>query len=142
MLSSAGSPNQVVYRTTPYRWLIMFILFNQTICGAAVGICLSSISTSVAQGFHVSINTVNACAIIVTAVYIPMSFIAIKLYTVFRPSNVLRLGSLFVLVGGWTRAAVGPGNFWPAIVGNGIMSASGPILLSTVTPICNRWFGN
>lgn len=121
---------------------MLLVLFNMTICGAVVAICLSPISTDVANAFNVDVSQVTWCAIIFTATYIPMSFVTIQLFKTLNAALVMRIGATFVLLGGWTRSFAKPDVFWPVILGNLILSLSGPILLSTVIPTCNKWFGD
>lgn len=61
----------VQYETTWYRWICLLMIFNVTVCLGSVGLCLSPVSVTVADGFDVGIEMVNACSIIFTAVYIP-----------------------------------------------------------------------
>ena len=113
-----------------------------TVCGSVVAICLSAISVDVANAFDVPTSQVTWCAIVFTATYIPMSFVTIWLFKNLNSATVLRLGGTCTLVGAWIRSLATPGAFWPVILGNVVLSLGGPILLSTVIPICNRWFGD
>lgn len=85
----------------------------------------------------------NSCAIVFTATYIPMSFLTAWMYTHMRISTVLRAGAITICVGSWIRnICTLTSTFWPVIVGTTILSCPGPIILSAVTPVCNKWFGD
>jgi sugar phosphate permease len=60
-----------------------------------------------------------------------------------RISTVLRIGAIIICVGAWIRNITTlTSTFWPVIVGTTILSCPGPIILSAVTPVCNKWFGD
>jgi len=72
-----------------------------------------------------------------------MSFVTTWMYTNMRISTVLRIGVVIICVGGWIRnICTLTHSFWPVIVGTTILSIPGPIILSAVSPICNKWFSD
>ena len=75
--------------------------------------------------------------------YIPMTFVAIKLFNEVRPSVVIRLGCVNLIIGGWIRIfARETDNFFWILAGLTIMSLSYPLFLSGMTLICNKWMGD
>ncbi|MFM7857605.1 MAG: hypothetical protein ACKO96_38215 [Flammeovirgaceae bacterium] len=75
--------------------------------------------------------------------YIPMTFVAIKLFNEVRPSIVIRIACLNLIVGAWIRIfARKSDNFTWILAGFTIMSLSYPLVLSGVTLFCNKWLGD
>ena len=114
-----------------------------SICGAAVSLGMTAQSTYIADAYGINVVVVNSCVIVFTLTYIPMSFVAAWMYTNMRLSTVMRLGTSVICLGGWTRnICTWTGTFWPVLVGTTILSLPGPIILSCVSPVCNKWFGD
>jgi hypothetical protein len=145
---SSQNPDQpkqpdVEFKLSCYRCLILLALFSLSLCSAAVTLCLTAQSKYIASAYGISVVYVNACAIVFTATFIQMFFVSAKMYTDMRISTVLRIGAVILTAGTWIRyLAVVTSTFWPVLVGTTVLSMSAPIILSSVTPVCNKWFGD
>lgn len=75
--------------------------------------------------------------------YIPMTFVAIKLFKEVRPSIVIRIACVDLIIGGWMRIfARKNDNFNWILAGFTVMSLSYPLFLSGITLFCNKWLGD
>lgn len=84
---------------------------------SAFSLCFSPASTQLAQAYSVPIVEVNMCAVIFTATFVPMTFVAMWMYKVMKVDTVLRIANLMLLVGSWIRMLAKEGEFWPVFVG-------------------------
>lgn len=104
-------------RTTPYRWpLVFFFAFNITAI-SCMSLSMSPQSSLLKYAYNVSVQEVNMCSTIFSATYIPMTFVAMWLYSKAPCHYVLRLGCAFFLTGCWIRAVAESGVFWPILLG-------------------------
>lgn len=72
-----------------------------------------------------------------------MTFFAIWLFKVVKPSTAFRIACVNLLIGSWIRAfSLSSGSFTMILVGYTIISLSYPILLAAVTLVCNTWLGD
>ena len=75
--------------------------------------------------------------------YIPMTFVAITMFRDMSPSLVFRIASANAILGGWIRMiTVKTDGFLMILIGFTIISLSYPILLSSVTLVCNTWLSD
>ena len=93
-------------QTTWYRWIMIVNDFNMVMTLGGVATSLATISTLVAEGYDVSISTVNASSIVITVVFIPMQVIAIKMFESMDLACTLSIAALMMLVGCWIRQLV------------------------------------
>ena len=83
------------------------------------------------------------CSIVFSFIYPPMSFVAIKMFKEMRPSIVLKISAVNMVVGGWFRMySITDDSFWPILVGYAWLSISYPISLSAATIVANKWFND
>jgi len=79
-------------------------------------------------------------SIVFSITYIPMTFVAIKLFKEMRLSTVFRIATVIAVAGAWIRVLAEQNkNFYWILAGYTLISLAYPILLSAVTLICNRW---
>ena len=79
-------------------------------------------------------------SIIFSITYIPMTFIAIKMFKEMKLSTVFRIATVIAISGCWIRVLAEQNkNFYWVLAGYTLISLAYPILLSAVTLLCNRW---
>lgn len=82
-------------------------------------------------------------SIVFSITYIPMTFVAIKLFKEIRISTVFRIATVIAVCGAWVRVLAEKNkNFYWILAGYTIISLAYPILLSAVTLLCNKWLGD
>jgi len=84
-----GSAN---YQTTWYRWVILSLYTACSLNNAIIILTFSPIATYVAKVYDVNVLWANMCAICFSLTFIPMNFVAIKMYKVWPVHYVLRVG--------------------------------------------------
>jgi hypothetical protein len=82
------------------------------------------------------------CAVIFTATFVPMTFVAMWMYKVMKVDTVLRIASLMLLVGSWIRMLAKEGEFWPVFVGQVIISLAQPIIYNVMAKFAIQWFSD
>lgn len=84
---------------------------------------------------------VNMCAIIFPLMAIPMTFVAMRIYNNMTVRSVLLLATTLQVVGAWTRLlAFQINEFWPVLLGTGILATSHTLLLSSQNLVITQWF--
>jgi hypothetical protein len=70
------------------------------------------------------------CTIVFSIAGAPLYILAMKLYTRFPVSMVLRVAALIVILGGWTRqiSSIDNHSFWPYITGFTIIAIGNPLI--------------
>lgn len=121
----------------------MALLINVIIVTGGCSVAFTPIAEPLSVAFNVQPLTVAMANIVFHITYIPLTFIAIKLFNEVRPSIVIRLACFNLIVGAWVRIfARKSDNFAWILAGFTIMSFSYPLFLSGVTLICNKWLGD
>ena len=91
------------YKTTAYRFVVLFFVFFYSVSLSSCSVALSAAADNIAEAYGVSTFTVVMCPILYTLMYIPGTFIAIYLFKEWQPSPVFRLISLVGIIGVWLR---------------------------------------
>jgi hypothetical protein len=79
-------------------------------------------------------------AIIFSLTYIPMTFVAIYMFRELSPTFTFRIACIICIAGGWIRSFTNISNgFGVILFGYTVISLPYPIMLSSVTMICNVW---
>jgi len=134
---------QPEYKVSAYRWVIIFAFFNLLVAISSVQTSLTPVCKPLAVAFQVHTIIVTMSSIVFSITYIPMTFIAIKMFKEMKLSTVFRIASVIAILGGWIRVlAEESKSFYWILVGYTVISLSYPILLSAVTLVCNRWMGD
>lgn len=121
----------------------MFFYMNMIIIPSCICSSLTPAAEKIATSYTVSTDRVNMCSIIFSIIYPPMTFVAIYMFKVMRPSTVLRIGAINLFMGGWFRElTVLDGDFWPVLVGYAWLSMTYPIVLSGCVFVANKWFND
>lgn len=82
-----------------------------------MSLCMSPVTSNLATAYEVPQLEVNMCGIIFAATFVPMTFISMWMYKVFKTHTVLRVALLLILVGGWVRTLVPLYGFWTVLLG-------------------------
>lgn len=131
------------YKVSPYRWVILFAFFNLLVAISSVQTSLTPVCQPLAVAFKVQTIVVTMSSIVFSITYIPMTFIAIKMFKEMSLSTVFRIACVIAIIGAWIRVLAEENkSFTWILVGYTVISLSYPILLSAVTLICNRWLGD
>lgn len=131
------------YKVSAYRWLILFAFFNLLVAISSVQTSLTPVCQPLAVAFKVHTIVVTMSSIVFSITYIPMTFIAIKMFKEMSLSTVFRIACVIAIIGAWIRVlAEQSKQFTWILVGYTVISLAYPILLSAVTLICNRWLGD
>lgn len=140
---SLGLSGGSEFKTSPYRWLIVFVFFNLNVAVSCCQTSLTPVATPLAKAFGVHVIIVTMTSIVFSITYVPMTFLAIKMFKDLRPSTVFRIGCVNVIIGAWIRVLSEESkNFLWILIGYTIISLSYPIQLSAITIVCNRWLGD
>lgn len=140
-MSLTENPNE--YKASPYRWVILFFFFNTTVFVSCCQTSLTPVAAPLARAFNVPVLDVTMTSIIFSISYIPMTFVAIWMFKVMRPSTAFRIACVNVLIGAWIRSfSLTTSRFGMILIGYTIISLSYPILLAAVTLVCNTWLGD
>ena len=86
-----------------YRWVIMFFFINVSIVTSVCSSSLTPVADPLSAVFNVSPLSVTMTAIIFHITYIPMTFIAIKMFKDLKASLVFRIACVNLIFGGWVR---------------------------------------
>lgn len=133
----------VEYKTTPYRWVVILLLFGNVVTFSAISVSLSPAASNIAEAYQIDTLAVTFCAISFTLFYIPMTFAAIYMFDYMRPSHVFRIATFIALVGGWIRLfSKSSGTFTWVLIGWILISLAYPIVLTSLTLMCNTWLGD
>lgn len=108
---------EFVPRSSWLRWPLLFLFTNCIMIVSALSLCLSPVSSNLAEAYQISQVEVNMCAIIFTATFVPMTFASMWMFRVMKNHNVLRLACLLCLIGGWIRHLATFYGFWPVLLG-------------------------
>ena len=131
------------YQVTSYRWVVLFFFFNTTVYVSCCQTSLTPVAAPLAKAFGVPVLDVTMTSIIFSITYIPMTFVAIWMFKVLRPSTCFRIACANLLIGSWIRSfSADTEQFGMILVGYTIISLSYPILLAAVTLVCNTWLGD
>jgi len=121
----------------------MFLLINVIIVTGGCSVALTPVAEPLSVAFNVKPLSVAMANIVFHITYIPMTFVAIKLYNEVKPTLIIRLACVNLIIGGWIRIfARKSDNFTWILAGFTIMSLSYPMFLSGITLICNKWMGD
>jgi hypothetical protein len=128
---------------TAYRWVILFAFFNLLVAISSVQTSLTPVCQPLAVAFGVQTIVVTMSSIVFSITYIPMTFIAIKMFKEMKLSLVFRMAAVIAVSGAWIRVLSEKSkNFFWILVGYTVISLAYPILLSAVTLVCNRWLAD
>ncbi len=131
------------FQVRPYRWAILFVFFNLLVAISSVQTSLTPVCQPLAVAFKVQTIVVTMSSIVFSITYIPMTFVAIKLFKEVRLSTVFRIACIIAITGAWIRVLSEKSkNFFWILLGYSIISLSYPILLSAIVLICNRWLAD
>lgn len=141
--SRQGTEAQIEYRTTLYRFVVLFFVFFYSVSLSSCSVALSAAADNIADAYGVSTFAVVMCPILYTLMYIPGTFIAIYLFKEWRPSPVFRLVALTGIIGVWLRqvAALNQQFMW-ILAGYTLMALAYPCMLTSLTMVCNIWCGD
>ena len=81
----------------------MFFFINVSIVTSVCSSSLTPVADPLSAVFNVSPLSVTMTAIIFHITYIPMTFIAIKMFKVLKASLVFRIACVNLIFGGWVR---------------------------------------
>lgn len=133
----------VEYKTTPYRWVVILLLFGNVVTFSGISVSLSPAASNIAEAYQVNTLAVTFCAISFTLFYIPMTFVAIYMFDYMPPRFVFRIATLLALTGGWIRLfSAASGSFTWILIGWLLISLAYPIVLTSLTLMCNIWLGD
>ena len=131
------------FQVSPYRWLILFAFFNLLVSISSVQTSLTPVCQPLAVAFKVKTIVVTMSSIVFSITYIPMTFIAIKMFKEMSLSKVFRIACVIAIFGAWIRVlAEESKSFTWILIGYTVISLAYPILLSAITLICNKWLGD
>jgi len=131
-----------VEENKPYkwRWLLLFVLFVNTVCGALLYLGFSVIENTAKDYFGVSRLAINSLAVLGTGVPIltyPMSARVVD-------RNGIRacflIGSVLVCFGSWIRYVGVLQSYWIFFFGHAVVSMGMAFLNSIPAPLSNRFF--
>lgn len=104
---------------------------------------MSPAAHQIADAYGVNQFVVVLCGIMYTFNYIPMTFVAICGFRDLRPSVVFRLTCVLALVGAWIRVlSYGSKNFYWILAGWTLLAMAYPVMLTSLTLVCNIWLGD
>ena len=131
---------QVEYQVSAYRWVILFAFFNLLVSISSVQTSLTPVCQPLAVAFKVQTIVVTMSSIVFSITYIPMTFVAIKIFKEMKLSTVFRIACVIAIAGSWIRVLAEENkNFYWVLAGYTLISLAYPILLSAITLVCNRW---
>lgn len=134
---------QTEYQTSGYRYVILFFFSCLTVTISSIQTSLVPAATYIAAAYDINVIAVTLSAIIFCVTYIPMTFVAIYWFQHMRPSVVFRIACVNAVAGGWLRTiSLETSTFNVILVGFTVISLSYPVMLSSVTLICNAWLSD
>lgn len=123
--------------------MIIFAFINLLVAISSVQTSLTPISEPLSKAFQVPVIEVTMTSIIFSITYIPVTFVAIKMFQEMKLTTVFRTACAIVVVGAWIRTSSADNqNFGWILTGYTVISLAYPILLSAITLICNRWLAD
>ena len=108
-----------MYKTEPYRWLILAVVTVAQMSGNMMFVSLQPISIPIAHAYDLySVLYVNLAVIVQSLNCIPMTFLCVWMYAKYSTAGVLRFAMSLLLLGAICRSVcIKTENFWPVFVG-------------------------
>ena len=76
--SVAESGEPIEYKSTPYRWLILMVVFLCTVCQTMTVMSIAPVAVPVQEAFSLKSSLpVNMCAMSFSLCGVPMTFVAV-----------------------------------------------------------------
>ena len=105
-------------KLSPYRWPVVFFFILNICACSCMALCMSPQAELLIDAYCITSLTVDMCSTIFSATYIPMTFMAMYLYSKLPPQYVIRIGCVLFVTGAWFRSlSKFTGTFWPILVG-------------------------
>jgi len=107
-----------IYRATKLRLAIYAFFFLNIIMVASTAIVFSTTALPLHKALDVSLNDINMLSNVYNFTYIPMTLLAMYLYSKTTPDWPIRVACVIFLVGAWTRSFFVYGDtYWPLMLG-------------------------
>jgi hypothetical protein len=115
-------------KISPYRWAVVFFFILNICAISCMSLSMSPQAELLTSGYGVTTFSVDMCSEIFSATYIPMTFVAMFLYSKLPPQYVLRIACFIFVTGAWFRCLSSvTGTFWPILLGQGWISCAYPL---------------
>lgn len=105
-------------KISPYRWFVIFFFILNICAISCMSLSMSPQAELLKTGYGVSTFSVDMCSEIFSATYVPMTFVAMFMYSKLPPQYVLRTACVIFVTGAWIRCLSSvTGSFWPILLG-------------------------
>lgn len=131
------------YKTTPWRWLILAVVFMATVCQTMTVMSIAPVAVPVQEAFQLNSSiAVNLCAMSFSICGVPMTFVAVWAFSKFSTNFVLRAATTLQFFGAMFRmVSIPTGYFWPVLAGTMLQACAAPFINCQMV-ICNKWFSD
>jgi len=137
---------RIQFKTTPYRWVILFGFCGLLLNLAMATVGLASYVAQIKTAFGTSQWSVILLMCMPNLLFAPMNFFSAWFFANFKVHHVLRVAACLQLIGGWVRALsfIGDPNtsFWLLLLGQFLFVVTNPFVLGVISLIANLWFGD
>ena len=123
--------------------MVLFFFFMFTVTLSSCPTSLTPAASNIAKAYNENVLMITFTSIVFMVTYVPFTFVTIYSFNHFRPSVVFRVACLNAIFGGWVRLiSAETDSFKPILTGFILISFSYPVMLSSVTLICNAWLND